>query len=386
MRKKSYYFIFIFICIFCCIIRVDAEETFSNTVCNIGSTDGLLYSNDWSFVLIKPPVKDLPSNIGLDKNKAVYVFNYSVVEITNKDSGISIYTGYSIGNVDNIGSDSKFANLGTGKDGMYSTDELIKLLNSAKCPNYIYAASSLEKQKIGFIFSSKKVDNAKEIFEKAGYEVLFEQNGGSNLDDENIKNFENNLNDMKSKLEEYKKGNWSEKYNEKCSNLTYFGGDGLNVMITYYEKYRALLPDSYDKSEAEKIYKEYKNAKCALSSSRDNNKDNDMDLSGCIIDKGTQSIIDWIMNLVRIGGVILLVVLGMLDFVKAAASGEQEEMKKSKSKFVKRLIACVVLFFVPIIVKILVGLVNLGSGESCKSNNTHQSNSGDTQNGGSEKS
>lgn len=183
MIKKSYYFIFIFICIFCCIIRVDAEETFSNTVCNIGSTDGLLYSNDWSFVLIKPPVNDLPSNIDLD-----------------------------------------------------------------------------------------------------------------------------------------------------------------------------------------------------------NNKDNDMDLSGCIIDKGTQSIIDWIMNLVRIGGVILLVVLGMLDFVKAAASGEQEEVKKSKSKFVKRLIACVVLFFVPIIVKILVGLVNLGSGESCKSNNTHQSNSGDTQNGGSEKS
>lgn len=103
----------------------------------------------------------------------------------------------------------------------------------------------------------------------------------------------------------------------------------------------------------------------------DNNKDNDMDLSGCIIDEGTQSIIDWIMNLVRIGGVILLVVLGMLDFVKAAASGEQEEMKKSKSKFVKRLIACVVLFFVPIIVKILVGLVNLGSGENCNSNDSN---------------
>ena len=64
---------------------------------------------------------------------------------------------------------------------------------------------------------------------------------------------------MKSKLEEYKKGNWGEKYNEKCSNLTYFGGAESNVMITYYEKYKALLPDSYNKSEAEKIYKEYKN-------------------------------------------------------------------------------------------------------------------------------
>lgn len=101
------------------------------------------------------------------------------------------------------------------------------------------------------------------------------------------------------------------------------------------------------------------------------NSFNNVDLSGCIIDKGTQSIIDWIMNLVRIGGVILLVVLGMLDFVKAAASGEQEEMKKSKSKFVKRLIACVVLFFVPIIVDILVGLVNLGSGENCNSNDSN---------------
>lgn len=101
------------------------------------------------------------------------------------------------------------------------------------------------------------------------------------------------------------------------------------------------------------------------------NSDISIDLLGCIIDEGTQSIIDWIMNLVRIGGVILLVVLGMLDFVKAAASGEQEEMKKSKSKFVKRLIACVVLFFIPIIVDILVGLVNLGSGENCNSNDSN---------------
>lgn len=114
------------------------------------------------------------------------------------------------------------------------------------------------------------------------------------------------------------------------------------------------------KSEAYKKYNEYVEKIDEIS-------DENMDLSGCIIDEGTQSIIDWIMNLIRFGGVVLLIVLGMLDFVKAAASGEQEEMKKSKSKFVKRLIACVVLFFIPIIVNILVGLVNLGSGENCNS-------------------
>ena len=54
-------------------------------------------------------------------------------------------------------------------------------------------------------------------------------------------------------------------------------------------------------------------------------------------------------------------------FCKNSNIREQEEIKKSKSKFVKRLIACVVLFFVPIVVDILVGLVNLGDGENCNS-------------------
>ena len=130
-----------------------------------------------------------------------------------------------------------------------------------------------------------------------------------------------------------------------------------------YKKYN----DEYKKTvENAKYDSPFEQVEIDEDSKYDNNvdskDDNDIDLSGCIIDKGTLSIIYWIMNIIRIGGVILLVVLGMLDFVKAAASGEQEEMKKSKSKFVKRLIACVVLFFVPIIVEILVGLVNLGSG------------------------
>ncbi len=93
--------------------------------------------------------------------------------------------------------------------------------------------------------------------------------------------------------------------------------------------------------------------------------DNNLNLDGCIIDADTQSIIDWVLNMVRLVGIILMIVLGMLDFIKAAASGEQEEMKKSRTKFVKRLIACVVLFLIPIIVNILLGLINMGSGANC---------------------
>lgn len=156
----------------------------------------------------------------------------------------------------------------------------------------------------------------------------------------------------------------------KCFNELY--------LINHNEQYLWVNPgnSAFDYYETPITMKKKDVATCNDSNKNDdsnntNNKNNDMDLSGCIIDKGTQSIIDWIMNLIRIGGVILLVVLGMLDFVKAAASGEQEEMKKSKSKFVKRLIACVILFFIPIIVDILVGLVNLGSGENCNSNDSN---------------
>ena len=65
--------------------------------------------------------------------------------------------------------------------------------------------------------------------------------------------------------------------------------------------------------------------------------------------------------MVRFVGIILVIVLGMLDFIKATASGEQEEVKESRGKFVKRLIACIALFLAPIIVDLLLWMINSGS-------------------------
>lgn len=113
-------------------------------------------------------------------------------------------------------------------------------------------------------------------------------------------------------------------------------------------------------------------------------QDYDMDLSGCIIDPGTKEIIDWIMNLVRVGGIILLIVLGMLDFIKAAASGEAEQMKKSKDHFVKRLIACVALFLAPILVDLILSLVNIAGGASEDCNSKVETSSNNNSQGGSQ--
>ena len=250
---------------------------------------------------------------------------------------------------------------------MYTTAQLIELFNNNKCPKYIYVGSSAKDNKIGFIFSDKQISNAKTIFENAGYKVSFEQNGGQDLDDLNIKNFEKQISEMKEKIQEYEDNNWGNVYDEKCSGLTYFGGMhiGENLILQEYDKLKLNLPSDYKISDEYKsVYNKYKNIKCAEKKNEINIKDEnyDMDLSGCIIDAGTQEIIDWIMNIIRVGGILLLIVLGMLDFIKAAASGEQEEMKKSKSKFIKRLIACVGLFLIPLVVDILLGLINLAGG------------------------
>ena len=53
---------------------------------------------------------------------------------------------------------------------------------------------------------------------------------------------------------------------------------------------------------------------------------------------------------------ILLIVLGSVDFANAIISGDQDALKKSGSKFMKRAIAAVAVFFVPLLVKVLLTL------------------------------
>ena len=108
-------------------------------------------------------------------------------------------------------------------------------------------------------------------------------------------------------------------------------------------------------------YEEYKDPSKITSNNPGNGTNINADLSGCIIDSDTQEIIDWILNMVRFVGIILVIVLGMLDFIKATASGDQEETRKSRGKFVKRLIACIALFLAPIIVEFLLWMINSGS-------------------------
>lgn len=65
------------------------------------------------------------------------------------------------------------------------------------------------------------------------------------------------------------------------------------------------------------------------------------------------------LKYIRIIVPILIILLGTLDFAKAVLAGKADEMKKAQSTFVKRLIAGVAVFFVPILVNIIMDLADI---------------------------
>lgn len=58
---------------------------------------------------------------------------------------------------------------------------------------------------------------------------------------------------------------------------------------------------------------------------------------------------------------IMLIFFGTMDFGKAVLSEDQDALKKSTSKFIKRAIATVAVFFVPLIVQIIFSVLNFAT-------------------------
>lgn len=65
------------------------------------------------------------------------------------------------------------------------------------------------------------------------------------------------------------------------------------------------------------------------------------------------SFLQRIFDMVKLIAPILVILFGSLDFGKAVISSDQEELKKAQSRFIKRCIAAVALFFLPTIINLL---------------------------------
>ena len=72
-----------------------------------------------------------------------------------------------------------------------------------------------------------------------------------------------------------------------------------------------------------------------------------------------------IFKIIMIAGPVLALVLGTFDLIKALASGEEDAKKKATKKVRGRIIAAVLLFLVPYIVKVLLDLANVAYDKDC---------------------
>ena len=68
------------------------------------------------------------------------------------------------------------------------------------------------------------------------------------------------------------------------------------------------------------------------------------------------------MKWIRILVPIALIGFGVVDFLTAMTSAKEDEMKKSTQRFIRRVIAAILIFLAPILVNILFDLINKTGG------------------------
>lgn len=69
-------------------------------------------------------------------------------------------------------------------------------------------------------------------------------------------------------------------------------------------------------------------------------------------------IIQWIVP-------VILILLGTIDLVKAVSQGKEEEIKKGQKTLITRAIAAVLVFFIPMLVSTIMGLVGSNTWKTC---------------------
>ena len=84
--------------------------------------------------------------------------------------------------------------------------------------------------------------------------------------------------------------------------------------------------------------------------------DGECGLSGRMI-AWLKNILKWIKYILP----VFVIILGILDFIKAISSGSDDEMKKAQGKFIKRLIAAALLFLIPALIEFILEVFKIES-------------------------
>lgn len=70
-----------------------------------------------------------------------------------------------------------------------------------------------------------------------------------------------------------------------------------------------------------------------------------------------------VIKVLQIAVPIGLIVMGTIDMAKAVIAGDEKKMKEAQKPFVKRIIAAVIVFLIPIIVNMILSFVTKGNSD-----------------------
>lgn len=89
-------------------------------------------------------------------------------------------------------------------------------------------------------------------------------------------------------------------------------------------------------------------------------KPTDIEVTSCSDLFGTELVddINKVMDIIKIVIPILLIVLGVIDFTKAVFSGSEDDISKCKKVFLKRIVAAVLVFLVPVFINLILNVAN----------------------------
>lgn len=92
----------------------------------------------------------------------------------------------------------------------------------------------------------------------------------------------------------------------------------------------------------------------------------------CASTANVWQVVGYALTVFKIVIPVLLIIFGMIDLGKAVMSSKDDEIKKSVGQLARRAIAGIVIFFIPTIVSVVIGLVQkedesgLGTWDGCR--------------------
>lgn len=85
---------------------------------------------------------------------------------------------------------------------------------------------------------------------------------------------------------------------------------------------------------------------------------------GAGIDSSLPALTHLLINIIKIGIPILLIIFGMMDLGKAVMSNDEKEMKGAQTKFIKRCLYAVIVFFIVAIVQFVVSVLGTAKADT----------------------